>query len=520
MATSILDCATVTEQGPREARQVTLRPAGVAGSFYPADPAVLAAMMDGMLSQVAPTGVEGQILGVVAPHAGYEYSGPVAAHTYAALKGRRYERVVVIAPSHYDAFGFTSVYEGDGYITPLGTVPVDTQFARELAGINSSIQLSERGHRVIGKPVEHAIEVQLPWLQHVLGKFKLVPVVMGDQGYESSRTLGMALARLIRSKAKHGDENQQEISGDTLIIASSDLSHYHAQNQAHEIDRQTLKALEDWGYLNLSRNFESRKWEACGGAPILAAMAAVQSMGADQARVLRYGNSGEVSDDRLSVVGYGAVAFVKTQWGESEEVSLSLNHTEQKDLLELAQNAVAHAVRHHTLYQPNPTGHNALDENRGVFVTLMKAGKLRGCVGYSVAAQPLYKAVRDTATLAALRDPRFPPVSEEELPQLHYEISVLSALSPVDDINQIEIGKHGLLVKNGSHEGLLLPQVPVEQRWDSTRFLQEICVKAGLSPDCWSHAETEIFRFTALVIGGPHPHALSQKNRKAISPTK
>ena len=512
MAASTLDSAMVAEKATRGAQQLTLRPAGVADAFYPADPTALTAMMSGMLSEVIPMEIEGEILGMVAPHAGYEYSGPVAAYSYAAIKGRSYARVVVIAPSHYEAFGFTSVYGGDGYVTPLGSIPVDTQFARELAGMDPSIQISERGHAAVREGAEHAIEVQLPWLQLALGSFMLVPVVMGDQGYENSRALGTALARLIQQNAKNGHE---EISGDTLIVASSDLSHYRSCDEAEEIDRQTLNALEAWDYLGMSRNFKSRRLEACGGAPIIAAMIAAECMGADRARVLKYGNSGDVSGDRMSVVGYGSAVFVKTQSGQAEETPFSLSALEERELLELAQNAVEHAVRRHTLYQPNATGDSALDQNRGAFVTLMKAGKLRGCVGYTAAAQPLYKTVRDTATLAALRDPRFAPVSEEELPQLHYEVSVLSPLSRVHEIGQIEIGKHGLLVKNGNREGLLLPQVAIEQHWDCTRFLQEICLKAGLSPDCWNHRDTEIFRFTALVFGGPKPSTENHKSGKA-----
>ena len=151
------------------------RQAGVAGSFYPADPKVLNAMMDEMLAKAAQAQIKDPILAVVAPHAGYQYSGPVAAYTYAELKGRKFSRVVVIAPSHFESFDFTSVYEGGAYATPLGTVPVDKAFAGQLAKMSSTIKLSSRGHDATSAGAEHAIEVQLPWLQHVLGEFTLVP---------------------------------------------------------------------------------------------------------------------------------------------------------------------------------------------------------------------------------------------------------------------------------------------------------------------------------------------------------
>lgn len=501
MAASTLTDPAAEQQQPSEAQHPKLRPASVAGAFYPADATTLTAIMDGMLAHVSGPLVEGQILAAVAPHAGYVYSGPVAAHTYASLKGRRYARVVVIAPSHYEGFGFTSIYDGDGYITPLGIVPVDVKFVRELAGIDASIQISERGHVATSRGAEHAIEVQLPWLQHVLGNFSLVPVVMGNQSYESSLALGEALANLIRQRENHVAEGAHELPGDTLIVASSDLSHYHTSDEAEKIDRQTLNGLEAWDYLKMSCNFKSRVWEACGGAPIITAMIAAERLGANRASVLNYANSGEVSGDSTCVVGYGAGVFVKTKNGNVVQSAFSLNEEEENQLLGLAQNAVERAVRSHTLYQPQATGNDVLDQNCGAFVTLMEAGKLRGCVGYTAAAQPLYKTVRDTATLAALRDPRFPPVTEDELPELQYELSVLSSLVRVDDVSQIEIGKHGLLLRNGNREGLLLPQVAVEHHWDRSRFLQETCLKAGLAPDCWTHCDTEIFCFSAIVFG-------------------
>src|ERR1017187_1706068 len=198
-----------------------VRQTGVAGGFYPADPKVLTAMMDDMLAKASTAPITDPILAVVAPHAGYQYSGPVAAYTYAALKGHKYSRVVVIAPSHYESFDFTSIYEGDGYETPLGTIPVDKAFAQKLVKMSSNLKLSSQGHDPTSAGGEHAVEVQLPWLQKVLGDFEVVPIVMGDQSYENSRALGVALAKLIKKEG-----------GETLVLASSDLSHYHTYDDA------------------------------------------------------------------------------------------------------------------------------------------------------------------------------------------------------------------------------------------------------------------------------------------------
>jgi hypothetical protein len=473
-----------------------VRPAGVAGSFYPADPKALLAMIDDMLAHASPPPIHDPILAVVAPHAGYQFSGPVAATTYAALKGRKFSRVVVIAPSHYEAFDFTSVYDGDAYATPLGTVQVDKAFARQLVKLSPTMRLSSQGHDATPAGAEHAIEVQLPWLQRVLGDFQLVPIVMGEQSYENSRALGVALAKLIENENK---------GGNTLIVASSDLSHYHTYDEAETIDHKTLGALAVWDYFSMSRNFQTRVWEACGGAPIVAAMIAAERMGANQAQVLKYANSGDTSGDRSRVVGYSADVFVKAPNGKAVETPFSLSDRDKNELLALARKSVEQAVGQRKQYEPGATASDALNQDRGAFVTLSEAGELRGCIGYTSATKPLYLAVRDTATLAALRDPRFPPVSSSELPQLEYEISVLSPLRRVVDLQQIKIGQDGLLMKNGDYEGLFLPQVPVEQKWDRQKYLEETCHKAGMRPGCWKDADTDIFRFTAVVFGEHKP---------------
>lgn len=467
-----------------------VRQAAVAGAFYPGDPKELTATMSDMLAKATPA-VDGTILAAVAPHAGYPYSGPVAAWTYAALKGHKYARVVVIAPSHYVAFGYTSVYDGDGYATPLGTIPVDKEFAHQLAKMSSTIRMSEEGHAPTLNGGEHAIEVQLPWLQTVLGgNFELVPIVMGDQSYESSRALGVALAKMIAA----------DQSGETLVLASSDLSHYHTYNQAVTLDHKTLNALSEWDYYSMSRNFEMRVWEACGGAPIVAAMIYAERMGANKAEVLKYANSGDTSGERSRVVGYSADLFVKSAHAAKEEKPFSLTDEEKKELLDVARKSAEYAVRTGKAYDAPMSTSETLNREYGAFVTLTESGMLRGCIGYTSAMKPLYLTVRDTAAYAALRDPRFRPVSVGELSQLNYEISVLSPLRRVTSIEQIQVGRDGLIMKNGDREGLLLPQVPVEQKWNRLTFLEQTCAKAGMNPNCWKDEDTDIFRFTADVF--------------------
>jgi AmmeMemoRadiSam system protein B/AmmeMemoRadiSam system protein A len=474
-------------QAACQAQPRKVRPAAVAGAFYPADPKQLGQMVDDLLAKAAVPEIK-DVVALVAPHAGYVYSGGVAAHSYALLKGRKVERVVVISPSHLESFPFSAIYDGAAYSTPLGEVAVDQAFAAKLAMTSKLIQVSGRGHSAVGDREEHAVEVQIPFLQRVLGEFKLVPIVMGDQSYAACRALGLALAKNIQGTG-------------TLIVASSDLSHYHPYDDAVKMDRKTLNAIEEWDYLSMSQNFEQRIWEACGGGPIIAAMIASERLGARQARVLKYANSGDTTGDHSQVVGYGAVAIYKNAGQRSAAgPPFALGEAEKAELFAIARRSVEAAVKDKKLLDDPVMKLETLARERGAFVTLKEKGELRGCIGYTSPLKPLALTVRDVAAFAAVRDTRFPPVVPQELGQLEYEISVLSPLRRVLDVNQIQVGRDGLVMKRDGYQGLLLPQVPTEQGWDRMTFLQQTCVKAGLLTDCWKDERTDIFSFTALVL--------------------
>ncbi len=205
----------------------------------------------------------------------------MAAWTYAALKGHKYSRIVVIAPSHFVSFDFSSVYDGDAYETPLGTIPVDKEFARQLTKMSSTIRLSSAGHTPTSAGGEHAIEVELPWLQKMLRELRARPDRHGRPELREQPRTGRSTCKMIENEKKGGNPH-----GDTLVLASSDLSHYHPYDQAETIDHKTLHALAGWDYLSMSRNFQTRTWEACGGAPIVAAMIYAERMGANKAEVL------------------------------------------------------------------------------------------------------------------------------------------------------------------------------------------------------------------------------------------
>ena len=497
-----------------KAADLKVRPPAVAGAFYPGDAKELEKTLDGFLAKATVAPIEGTLVAITAPHAGYEFSGQVAAHSFALLKGRKFARVVVISPCHIEAFPFSAIYDGDAYSTPLGTIPVDKEFAQKLAAQNSLIKMSGRGHGIVEGRAEHSLEVELPFLQRVLGEFKLVPIVMGDQNYEMERALGVALAKLIQQGRPKGSAEQP----DTLIVASSDLSHFHPYEDAVRLDRKTLNALAEYDYFNMSQNFQRGIWEACGGGPIVAAMIAAERLGANRAQVLKYANSGDVTGDKSRVVGYGAAAFTIEKTKRSTKgAALSLSGAEKAALMKIAKASVLAAVKERNVYQATSNGIAVLEQDRGAFVTLNKHGQLRGCIGYISPMKPLFMTVRDVAAAAALEDPRFRPVELRELGDITYDVSVMSPLRRVIDLKQIKVGEHGLVVWKGDKEGLLLPQVPVEQKWDRMTFIEQTCVKAGLPTDAWKDEGTDIFMFTALVFGeqrGPELPNLEKPARR------
>jgi AmmeMemoRadiSam system protein B len=269
----------------------SVRQPSVAGMFYPGDPATLRSDVDGMLERAAPPKPGGDIVALIVPHAGYAYSGLTAAHAYRLLKGRAVETVVAVGPSHREYFEGVTVYPGDAYRTPLGELQVDTAVRAEL--VSAGITLSSAGHRA-----EHSVEVQLPFLQRVLGTVKIVPLVMGNQSRETCDLLARAIVQAATGK-------------DILLVASSDLSHFHPYDVAAGLDGRVAQYIERFDETGLFARLQEETVEACGGGPIVAVMQAARALGADRATVLHTCNSGDVTGDRASVVGYLSAALVR-----------------------------------------------------------------------------------------------------------------------------------------------------------------------------------------------------------------
>jgi MEMO1 family protein len=453
----------------------------VAGAFYPSDPLGLAAQVDGFLDKADPQPFEGEMFALISPHAGYEFSGAVAGFGYKLIKDKPYKTVVVLAPSHQYAFRGVSVYPDGAFRTPLGVIPVDSDFSRKLSGRDQEISFEPRAFLK-----EHSLEVQLPFLQRALKDFKIVAVILGDCEFSTCQRL----AELLR----------EAISGrqDVLVVASTDMYHGYDYQEAVNFDLPTLSAIKDMDPEKLYNGLKTNNFQLCGGFGVVTALMLANDLGYKEIKVLKYTDSAQVTGNKTKgnwTVGYSSVAIGRGK----KEVGM-LKKDQRKKLLEIARNSIESYLKHGKKLELNESD-PLLSQEMGSFVTLHEAGQLRGCIGNMVGTQPLYLTVRDMAIEAATGDPRFSSVKLSELKNIEIEISVLSPLEKVDSAEKIELGKHGVIVKRGFNSGVFLPQVATETGWTKEEFLSHLCSqKAGLSPNAWKDKSTEMYIFTAEVF--------------------
>ncbi len=479
--------------GPSSPREEIREPA-IAGTWYPGSPGELRQKVLAYLAGVPAASAvpPGPVVALIAPHAGYAYSGQVAAYAYKQIDGRKFDTVVVIAPSHRVPFSGIAVYDRGGFRTPLGVMELDRDLISALERHEKRIRFVPHAHTQ-----EHALEIQLPFLQVLLPQAKLVPLLMGDQDRAACEALADALAAACAGRA-------------VLIVASSDLSHFHDDDTARKLDQVVLDRVSAFDAGGLLEALSQSRCEACGGGPMVAAMLAARKLGAARSKVLHYANSGDVTGDRSRVVGYMAAAFfVEGQESGATQpepgrvgVDLGLTTEEKATLLKLARQTIEARCQGKPAPRPE-TGSARLRELRGAFVTLHKRGELRGCIGHVVGVRPLIDSVCEMAEAAAFHDPRFPSVRAEELRELQIEISALTPMERISDPKAVEIGRHGLFLKRGGRSGLLLPQVATEQGWDRIQFLEGTCRKAGLERDAWKDPNTEIYVFSADIFREP-----------------
>lgn len=465
-----------------------IRKSVVAGSWYPGEQNELRNMIKKFFDNSKKANISGEIIALISPHAGYIYSGFTAANSYKQIIGADYDAVIVIAPSHHEAFSGVSVYSDGGYETPLGIVPIEKSLAKAIVGQDESIRFSMDGHRD-----EHSLEIQLPFLQMAISDFKLVPISFMDYSLETCKKLADAITKAVTGKK-------------VLLVASSDLYHGYSYEDCIKTDNRTIDKMLALQPEEFCKGLQQNRFQACGGGPIVVAEMVALNLGANKATLLYRTNSGDVTGQKdRYVVGYSAIAIYKENKNREKNedknvgVRLGLNEQDKQTLLKIARQSIEYGVRNE---EPPPIEVTSpiLKERRGAFVTLTKEGMLRGCIGYIFPIKPLATAVQEMATAAAFRDPRFMPVKENEVSELEIEISVLTPLKEIKNVNEIEIGKHGIIIEKGMRSGLLLPQVATEYGWDRTTFLEHTCRKAGLPDDAWKDPEAIIKIFSAEIF--------------------
>ncbi len=475
----------------------------LAGTWYSDDPAKLSAEIDGYLSRAeAGEGITRPLI-VIQPHAGYVYSGAVAASGYKILKNYAPDVIAIIAPSHHSYFAGCSVLKADYYETPLGKVKIDKGAVEAL--LKNSFFLNNPG--AFSK--EHSLEIQLPFLQRIYGKMLegdtgIIPIVAGEVNNDEAPAIAEAIVKSIKNRKR------------PLFIISSDFTHYGPRfgyqpfksgnagtlkNRLKELDMGAVDKILKNDFKGFCDYMDKTEATICGRNPIKIALSLpVENFKAD---LISYDTSGNITGDFENTVSYVSVIIS----GELSQVSVSskpkfgLLDTDKKFLLNLARNNLKSLLNNSTNAAIDP---KTVPENckyqTGVFVTLKKGGNLRGCIGYVIGMKPLYEEVIENSYNAAFRDPRFPPLEKSEFKDIKIEISVLTVPEPVVSVDDIVVGRDGLIIEKGFSKGLLLPQVPVEWGWDRDEFLKHTCNKAGLPDDAWKQG-AKISKFEAIVFG-------------------
>ncbi len=467
-----------------------VRPATQAGRFYDGDPQRLIHEVDSFLSLHANDRQFQEVAAIVVPHAGYYFSGNVAAAAYMALpKDKSYKRIFLLGPSHHEWLDGASVNsEADYYETPLGRVKVDRTTAQALIAADSAFSYRPEAH-----DREHCLEVQLPFLQRRFEEVPpIVPIIISTNDFRKLKRMAEVL------KPYFTDEN--------LFVVSSDFSHYPSYEDACKVDAKTGKALESGDVeqfiatidANAKSGIRNLATSACGGFPIITLMLMLDQ--SYEVKHLLYQNSGDIDDHDLSrVVGYHAFAILRGQ-----EKGFSLSDEEKRTLKTIAYQSIKESLdgrenhgdrSHDSGFQPN---HGPvpmiLQQKCGAFVSLHKQGRLRGCIGHFGEDIPLYEIVAEMARAAAFEDPRFQPLRREELDEVDIEISVLTPMRRIQSLDEFELHRHGIYIRKGRRSGTFLPQVADEVNWTKEEFVGHCSQdKAGLGWDGWRDAELYVY---------------------------
>lgn len=490
-----------------------VRAPAVAGTFYERSPFVLDRQVQDLLMQGAGTGTAGRAVAAVVPHAGYEYSGQTAARFYTLLSSGQVDRVIILGPAHHALVRGVALPDTalTDYYTPLGLVPIDQAACAALKDHKEFVSQPAAAVR------EHSIEVQLPFLQKTLLNFRIIPLLCGPPGEVDVEAVGAALAPLLDSH--------------TLVIASSDFTHYGASYGFTPFTNEVRSHLESW--LEESSAQVAARDEAgfvkhcgdtgdtiCGEVPIRILLAALRLAGQPvKGRLLAHALSSDRGHDQAHSVSYAAIGFFSgaepragsCETGRQEEHPVKehqsgawtpgLSETEKSTVFALARDTLAWAVEGRRgafdmgRYALTPL----LKTPTATFVTLKIRGHLRGCIGSLAPVEPLYQSVHDNAVSAALRDPRFRPVLSNELPSITVDVSILSPIRELASLAGFQVGRHGIILEKAGHRAVYLPEVATEQGWTLEQTLDSLSEKAGLPPKAWKDgARFKVFESAVL----------------------
>ncbi|MDD4860016.1 MAG: AmmeMemoRadiSam system protein B [Dehalococcoidales bacterium] len=423
-----------------------IRKPAVAGQFYPAEAAQLKSLIAGLVDE---TEEKQTVIGLMSPHAGYPYSGPVAGATISRVKLRA--TCIILGPSHTGMGKHFAIMTSGSWQTPLGEVAIDGELAGKILAASSHLEEDAVAHQY-----EHSLEVQLPFLQYFRPDIRIVPIVLSQGDGEIYKEIGRELAEVIKNSGK-----------EVIILASSDMTHYESQESAEKKDRQAIDAVLNLDEDSLLKRVARLDISMCGYAPVVAMLAAAKALGADKAELVKYQTSGDTTGDYSSVVGYAGILVKKESL---------------PPIVQLARKTVETYVREGKVVPPPAELTPEMKEKAGVFVSIHKLGDLRGCIGtFAPTQKNVAKEVITNAVSAATQDPRFLPITADELADLDYSVDVLTAPVPVEDAAGLDPKKQGVIVECGWRRGLLLPDL---EGVDTVEDQISICrQKAGIEPD-------------------------------------
>jgi MEMO1 family protein len=467
-----------------------------AGRFYPADKSELSDNLSRLFKNCKKPPANWQVRAIISPHAGYIFSGGIAASAYSAIPMNAvYKNIFIIGSSHVMYFDGASVYNTGDYITPLGKVPVNKEIAEKLIHSSKVFAFPTTAH-----VQEHSIEVQIPFIQYYFKDIPpIIPVIIGTDKESTIKKIAEAL--------------RPWFTPDNLFIISSDFSHYPAYKDAIENDSLTAMSIisgKPGTFLNTlsnnaSKNIRGLATSMCGWTSGLTLLYLAEGNSSLETKRLDYCNSGDSpSGGKAEVVGYNAMVMIdkgrSSTHSSTSDNSFSFTREDKKQLFDIAKKAIESRFTDNKEYVPDERSISEdLKKPMGAFVTLKINGALRGCIGRFFSAEPLYTVVRESAISSAFEDPRFSPLTKAEYKNADIEITVIGPLKKINNINEIVLGKHGIYIKKGLRAGTMLPQVATENGWSLEEFLGYTSRdKAGIGWDGWKDAEISIYEGVVL----------------------